>query len=523
MSKVCLVILDGFGEAPNPDPNPAANAIALAKTPNFDALKKKYPYSLVEACSEAVGLVEGGMGGSEIGHFAIGAGRVVPQTLLQINWSIRDKKFTKIPSLQFAFDNVRKNNSKLHLLGMISDAGVHSHIEHLWSLLEWVKSAHLEKVYLHLIADGRDVRPQSFLTYMSQIKDKIDEMKIAHVVHLGTAVGRNYAMDRDSNWERTQVAYDLLFKGVGEIVSDSLEDRIQEFYSNAEVDAANRTDYHLPALVLDEDAIVEEKDSLIFWNFRTDRPRQLVQAMEDEYFHQFERPFSTKKFILSVFGPYAKSKASIAFPTPEVNNNMGVWLAKKGLKQLRIAETEKFAHVTYFFNSQSHEVNKDEDRVMIESKKVGTFAEAPEMSAREITDALEEKLKENKHDFIALNFANADLVGHTGQLKETVASVEVLDECIGRIEKSCLENNYVLVITGDHGNAEDMQYEDGSPKPSHSMNKVMLLVANWRGGDFESGKLKLIDGGLGDVAPTCLKILGVGSPEEMTGICLIKE
>lgn len=515
-----------------PDPRPAGNAIALASTPRYDTLREKYPFSMVDSCGEAVGLVAGNMGGSEIGHFAIGAGRIVPQFLLQINWAIQDKSFFENEALTRAFSNCTNSESAaLHLLGMISDAGVHSDITHLMTLLEWVKKDQLKKVYIHCIGDGRDVAPQTLMTFLTQVGEKIMALGLEDVVKFGTICGRFYAMDRDNNWDRTKEAYQLYTELKGETITPTeegingvlkgMEKKIKEFYNSGKQETS---DYYLQPILCtsDKDAAMKNGDSVIFFNYRTDRPRQLTQAFESEKFNHFHRTHDPKQLVFITFGPYSerdsKENKTVCFATPAVKNNLGSWLAQKGVKQLRVAETEKYAHVTYFFNSQNSDPYELESRIMVPSKKCKTFAEIPEMSAAEITTKLVTQLKSKEYDFVAVNYANADLVGHTGQLAPTIKSVEALDECLHTLNEVCIENGYVMVLTADHGNAEDMIYDDGSPRPSHSMNKVIFMVTNYAPG----GKpIQLKDGGLADVAPTCLDIMGVEQPKEMTGKSLL--
>jgi len=492
MNKALLIILDGFGEAPDS----SGNAIRLAKTPNIDMLREKYPFGILQSSGEAVGLTKGNMGGSEVGHFTIGSGRITPQFLLEINRAIEDDSFFENPALKEAFDYAKKSGKALHLMGMISDKGVHSHINHLFALLKWAKKEDLSDVYIHCIGDGRDVKERSIKSYLSQLQAKIDELGVGKIA---SVIGRYYSMDRDKNWDRTRVGYDLLTKGVGKKFDNAIT-AIDKIYA----EDSELTDYYLPAILLDEEGLVKDDDALIFFNYRTDRTRQLTSIFVKE---------SNVKFVC--MGPYSDD-APIAFDVPEIKNNLTQWFASHDVKQLRIAETEKYAHVTFFFNSQVEHVSLGEDRVLVDSPKVASYAQKPEMSANGVTDKLIEALEQGKYDAIITNYANCDLVGHSGELDATILAVEKIDECLGRVYEAAMKAGYTLMLTGDHGNADDMLYPDGSQKPAHSMNPVILLIAD------PSGEIKSVsDGGLSDIAPTMLKIIGIPKPNEMTGKELI--
>ena len=501
MKKVLLLILDGFGEG---TAGPG-NAIKNAHTPNLDKLRSEYPFSILQSNGEAVGLIEGSMGGSEVGHFTIGSGRITPQFLLAINWAIQDGSFLQNPALRKAFDQAKNQDKALHFLGMISDKGVHSDLPHLFALLEGAKKEGLTKVFIHCIADGRDVEERSVKTYLKQLQDKINELGIGKIA---TLVGRYYSMDRDTNWDRTQVAYDLMVRGKGEFFEDPLL-AVDHFYDQD----GTLTDYYLPPILLDKSGLIEEEDAVIFFNYRTDRTRQLTSAFVDPDFKAFET--GLKHVIFVCMGPYSEH-APIAFETPIVTNNLGEWLSKNKVKQLRIAETEKYAHVTYFFNSQIEPPYPQEERVLVDSCKVSSYAEKPEMSAKEITDEVVKALEKSQHELIVVNYANCDLVGHSGNYEATVKAVEAIDDCLGRAYRAAMKAGYTLLLTGDHGNADDMLYPDGSQKPSHSMNPVILLIA-----DPKKTISSVADGGLADIAPTILKILELPQPEEMTGRALI--
>jgi len=500
MNKVLLVILDGFGEAPAGP----GNAIRLAKTPNLDRLRTEYPFGILQACGEAVGLVEGSMGGSEVGHFTMGAGRVVPQFLLLINRSISDGSFFKKPALVHAMKQA-KSGKPLHLVGMISDKGVHSHIDHLLTLLDWAAKEKIEKVYIHCIADGRDVEERSVKRYLQIIEAKIAQNGVGKIA---TIVGRYFSMDRDQNWDRTEQGYRLMTEAKGDKFTHP-EEAVDHFY---QLDA-KLTDYYLPPMVLDEDGIVKEDDVVIFFNYRTDRTRQLTAAFVHPKFDHFKRSVGKVNFVC--MGPYS-DYTPIVFESPEVKNNLGRWLSEHQIKQLRIAETEKYAHVTFFFNSQIEHANAGEDRILVDSPKVASYAEKPEMSADGITLQTVKALVDGQHSVIIVNYANCDLVGHSGDLKATIKAVEKIDASIGVLYKQAMASDYTFMLTGDHGNADDMLYPDGSQRPAHSMNPVILLIA-----DPKTKFKKVDEGGLADVAPTLLKILGLPKPKEMTGKELI--
>lgn len=523
MQKVLLIILDGFGEG---KPYPG-NAIHLAKTPILTELRKKYPWTLLKASGEAVGIPAGTQGGSEVGHFTIGAGRVIFQSLEEINRSIRDESFFKKKALREACERVKKSDkAALHLLGMISDQGVHSDIRHLFALLELAKRENVAEIFIHAITDGRDVPERSASKYIQQIQEKIRELGLEDKAFIATIIGRYYTMDRDSNWKRTQAAYDLYTLGKGVRETDPLA-AIKNAYGRG-----IKTDYYIDPIVIanpkqsaGRSNLIQNNDSVIFWNFRTDRARQLTWAFTGESNPQTGEPigFASQKIVRPFFvciGPYSE-KAPVVFPAPIVKNNLGEVISAAGLKQFRIAETEKYAHVTYFFNSQIEAPFPNEDRLMIDSKKCPSYAEKPEMSAREVTDALLSRLAEEKYALIVLNFANCDLVGHSGNLKAAVQAVEVIDECLGRIIPTALKNNYTTLVTGDHGNVEYMVYEENNePCPSHTTNPVPFVMVS-----LSFGRLRMTKGDIGgelkDVAPTILKIMGIPQPKEMTGENLV--
>lgn len=506
MKNVLLIILDGFGEGKAYP----GNAITLAKTPTITALKKKYPWMLLKASGEAVGVPEGTQGGSEVGHFTIGAGRIVLQQIEEINRAMKDGSFFKKPTLLEAC-----KKKTLHLLGMISDQGVHAHLAHLFALLELAKRQKVEHIFIHAITDGRDVHERSAIGFIKQIQEKIRELGLQNCAKIATIIGRYFAMDRDENWNRLQPAYDLYALGKGIRETNPVQAIEHAYERNIE------TDYYIDPIVIEPHATIKNGDAVIFFNFRSDRAREITWAFTGENDPKTGKPVGIKidkpvRPYFVCFGPYSE-KAPVVFPTPVVKNNLGQVLAQHNIKQFRLAETQKYAHVTYFFNSQIEEPNPGEDRLMIESKRRHSYSEVPEMSAAEITDALIKKLAEKKYAFVAVNFANCDLVGHSGDLKATIKAVEMIDECLGRIIPAALKNDYTTLITGDHGNAEYMIYEDsGEPCPSHTKNPVpCIVIAN----PVKAGRSNLTQKGgeLKDIAPTILKIMEIPKPKEMTG------
>jgi 2,3-bisphosphoglycerate-independent phosphoglycerate mutase len=493
--KTLLIVLDGYGEGKDYQ----YNAITRGKTPFLNSLRKNYPKTILRADSEDVGLPKNTMGGSEVGHFTMGAGRIVFQSLEEINRSIRKGEFFKKKELKALAKNCKKNDSKFHILGMISDEGVHSHIDHLFTLLKFAKKEKIKKVYIHAITDGRDVPERSADKFIKKINSKIEELKLGKIA---TIIGRYYAMDRDTNYDRTQKAYDLYTLGKGTKETTALQ-AIKNEYKRG-----TKTDYYIKPILLDKKGLIEQKDSVVFFNYRTDRAKQITEAFTEKNF----KP----KFVC--FGPYSKI-APVLFPANKVKNNLGEILSKNGKKQLRIAETEKFAHVTFFFNSQIKEPFKGETQILIPSPKVPSYAQKPEMSAKKITSTLLKELNSDKnYDFILLNFANCDLVGHSGEFKAAVKAVETLDKSLSKIVPKALEKNYTVIVTADHGNAEFMKYKNGEACPAHTLNPVIFILVSKE--KIVLRKEKTL--GLKDIAPTVLDILGIKQPKEMTGKSLIK-
>ena len=509
--KVLLIVLDGYGEGKDYK----YNAVTKSDTPFIDKLRKNYPTTLLHCDSEHVGLPPNTMGGSEVGHFTMGAGRIVWQSLEEINRSIEKGNFFKLKALKKAAANCRKKDSKLHLLGMISDEGVHSHLDHLFELLKFAKQEKVKKVYIHAITDGRDVEERSADEFIKKINSQIKKLKLGKIA---TIIGRYYAMDRDTNWDRTQKAFDLYTKGKGIKGKTALQAIKNEYKRGTE------TDYYIKPILLDKKGLIEKDDSVIFFNYRTDRAKQITQAFTEKSFNEFKRETppgwkNTTHPYFVCFGPYSKT-APVLFPANKAKNNLGEYLSIKNKKQLRIAETEKYAHVTFFFNSQEKEPYKGEKRILVPSPKSASYAEKPEMSAKKITTKLLKELKTNKkHDFILLNFANCDLVGHSGEFKAAIKATETLDECLAKIIPIALEKGYTTIVTADHGNADFMKYKNGNDCPAHTLNPVICILVSKDGKDLKLRKGKTL--GLKDLAPTTLKIMGLKQPKEMTGKSLI--
>lgn len=530
VNKVLLIILDGFGLGKKYP----GNAYEQAKKPFFKMLFQKYPWVKLKASGHAVGIPEGTQGGSEVGHFTMGAGRVTWQTLESINQSIRNKSFFKKKPLLAACRKVRSGKkSALHLLGMISDQGVHSHINHLFALLELAKKEKAFPIYIHAVLDGRDVPEKSAIKYINQIQNKIHSLGLDGKAQIATMIGRYYAMDRDMNWNRTEKAYNLLTLGKGKIEHDPIS-AIKNAYARG-----LQSDYYLEPTVISENnsdkpsQIIKDKDALVFWSFRTDRERQLCWSFTGEDPPKETKlkkiGFTPKKIVrpfVVAMGPFS-NKAPVLFPTPVIKNNLGQVLSKNHVRQLRIAETEKYAHVTYFFNSQIEKPYTEEERIMIHSPKVPSYAKKPEMSAYGVTSRLIQEIKKGKYGFIAANFANCDLVGHSGNLKASIKAVEVVDKCLSRIILTAQEHGYTILVTSDHGNVEYKLYDrthqagvfsgrPGTPCPSHTTNPVPFMVITDGSIELKKGQFELKD-----IAPTVLKILDIKKPPEMKGINLL--
>ena len=507
--RVLLIILDGFGEAPD---NPG-NAITRSSMTTMNSLKEKYPWTTLKAAGNAVGLPEGTQGNSEVGHFTIGSGRITFQSLEAINQSIKSGEFFKLDCLQKACE--LKEKKALHLLGMISDEGVHSHLDHLFALLALAKEKKAYPIYIHAILDGRDVPERSADGYLEMIQDKIQELGLNEPMHEGgpqkasiaSIIGRYYAMDRDENWDRTETAYNLLIHGKGANENDPLSALNNAYKNGAE------TDYYVEPIILNEHGTIRNDDSVIFFNYRTDRTRQLTDALVNKKFEHFAVNHGTINFV--AMGPYTEL-APVAFPAPIIKDNLADTLAHHNIPQLHLAETEKYAHVTYFLNSQIEDAKPLEDRDMVKSPKCPSCADQPEMSAEALTNLLITNLKKDKaYPFVVINYANTDLVGHAGEFDAAVTACQTIDHCLKRIIPAALKAGYTTLITADHGNAEKMLYDNGDPCPSHTTNPVPFILVSPETHKLKQGK------GLQDVAPTVLDLLNLPKPDLMTGESLL--
>ena len=503
-----LMILDGFGDNANKD----GNAIKLAKTPNIDELMKKYANTDIYTSGLNVGLPEGQMGNSEVGHTNIGAGRIVYQELTRITKSIEDGDFFTNSEFVSAIENCKKNNSKLHILGLLSDGGVHSHNRHLYGLLEMAKRRDFEDVYVHCFLDGRDTPPASAEGYLIELQDKMKEKEIGKIASIS---GRFYSMDRDKRWQRVQKSYEAIVNGNG-LKAGSVIKAIEDSYQKEVFD-----EFVEPTVICNGDepiATIGKNDSVIFFNFRPDRAREITRALVDKNFNEFE----TKKdldlyFVCFTNYDETMPNVHIAFNKEQLKNTFGEYISEKGYTQLRIAETEKYAHVTFFFNGGEEKLFKGEDRILDPSPKVETYDQKPEMSAYEVTDKVIDAINKDKYDCIILNYANPDMVGHTGNLEAAIKAVEAVDECVGKVVKLVESKKGNLLITADHGNAEQMiDYKTGEPHTAHTTNPVPLILVT------SNEKLKLKSGGkLADLAPTMLDLMNLEKPEEMTGNSLL--
>ncbi len=508
---VVLCIMDGFGN----NPSEYGNAIKAAKTPNLDKLMAEYPMTYIGASGMDVGLPDGQMGNSEVGHTNIGAGRVVYQELTRITKSIQDGDFFENEALVGAIENCKKNGTALHLIGLLSDGGVHSHNTHLYGLLKLAKDNGLEKVYVHALLDGRDVPPASGVEYIEELEAKMKEIGVGEIA---TVMGRFYAMDRDNMWDRVGMAYNAMVNGEG-IKTDDAVEAVKKSYETIDGDGKHLTDEFVMPTVCSKGEIISENDSVIFFNFRPDRAREITRTFVDPDFKGFERKaFFPLYYVCMTQYDAEMPNVHVAFKPETLVNTMGEVISKHGLKQLRIAETQKYAHVTFFFNGGEEKVYPGEDRVLIDSPKISTFDLKPEMSAYEVCDAACERVLSDKYDVVILNYANCDMVGHTGVFDAAVKAVETVDECVGKLADATLKMNGVILITADHGNADKMYEADGSPFTAHTTNPVPLIVAGY-GTDF---KLKEKGGRLCDLSPTMLDIMGIEKPKEMTGESLIE-
>ena len=509
MSKqtTLLLILDGFGINEKNE----ANAVALANTPNIDAIMEKYPTVKGYASGMAVGLPDGQMGNSEVGHLNMGAGRIVYQQLTSITKAIQDETFFKNAALVKAMNVCKTNNSALHLFGLLSDGGVHSHIEHLYGLLEMAKREGLEKVYVHAFLDGRDTPPTSAKEFMAELVAKMKEIGVGQVASLS---GRYYAMDRDNRWDRVEKAYRAIALGEGEKATDPVQ-AIADSYANDVND-----EFVVPTVITENgEAIgkISNDDSIVFFNFRPDRAREMTRVFCDPEFNGFERERITAAFTTFTQYDITIPNTEVCFVPEELTNTFGEFLAKNGKTQLRIAETEKYAHVTFFFNGGEEEPNEGEDRILVPSPKVATYDLQPEMSVPEVSEKLEAAIRSGKYDVIICNFANPDMVGHTGNLEAAEKAIQAVDTAVGKVIKAIEETNGQAFICADHGNAEQMvDYSNGAPFTAHTTNPVPFVLVNYKEG------VTLKEGGkLADIAPTLIEMMGMEKPAEMSGESLL--
>ena len=500
MKKVILTILDGYGISSELK----GNAVKLANTKTLDKIFNYYPNTVISASGLDVGLPDKQMGNSEVGHMNIGAGRIIYQDLTRINKDISDGTFFENDALIETILYAKENNQKLHLMGLLSDGGVHSHINHLFSILEMCFKLDFHNVYVHAILDGRDTKPTSGISYLESLINKLKELNLPNVA---TVIGRFYTMDRDLRYERVEVGYKLMTEGIGTFTEDLLATIKEKYYNNT-------TDEFMEPILVNKEGIIEENDAVIFYNYRPDRAREITRAFVDLDF----KGFKTKKLNLyfTTMKEYDETlKTNLIYEKENIKNTIGEVVSINNLKQLRIAETEKYAHVTFFLNGGVENKFSLEDRILVPSPKdVKTYDLKPEMSAYLVKDKVIEALNSKEYDLIVLNFANPDMVGHTGNLEATIKSLEVIDSCMKEILDSVINNNYVLITTADHGNSENMLNSDGSPNTAHTNNLVPLSIVNF-------GDIKLNKGILADISPTILEILDIEKPIEMTGNSLI--
>ncbi|MFC4800001.1 2,3-bisphosphoglycerate-independent phosphoglycerate mutase [Neobacillus sp. GCM10023253] len=510
MSKapVALIILDGFGCRDEHK----GNAVYHAKKPNFDRYWETYPHNHLTASGEAVGLPEGQMGNSEVGHLNIGAGRIVYQSLTRVNIAIREGEFEKNETFLGAMEHAKKNGTALHLFGLLSDGGVHSHINHMFALLKLAKEEGVEKVYIHAFLDGRDVGPQTAPTY---IKETMEKMKEIGIGEFATISGRYYSMDRDKRWERVEKSYRAMVYGEGPSYK-SPQEVVEDSYSHGIYD-----EFVLPSVIVKEDGqpvtTIQDNDAVIFYNFRPDRAIQISNTFTNEDFRSFDRgPKHPQHLHFVCLTHFSESvDGYVAFKPTNLDNTLGEVLSQNNMKQLRIAETEKYPHVTFFMSGGREDKFPGEERILINSPKVPTYDLQPEMSAYEVTDALLKEIAADKFDAILLNFANPDMVGHSGKLEPTVKAIEAVDECLGKIVDAILAKGGTAIITADHGNADEVVTLEGNPMTAHTTNPVPVIVTK-QGVEVRDGGI------LGDLAPTILDLLNVKQPAEMTGKSLIK-
>lgn len=507
---VVLCIMDGFGY--NPDEK--GNAIKAANTPRLDDIFANNPTTYIGASGMDVGLPDGQMGNSEVGHTNIGAGRIVYQELTRITKSIQDGDFFVNDAFKKAIENCKKNDSALHIMGLLSNGGVHSHNTHLYALLELAKKNGLSKVFVHCFLDGRDVPPSSGVDFIGELENKLSEIGVGKIA---TVMGRFYAMDRDNMWDRVGMAYNAMVNGEGIHSSDAL-DAVRKSYETIDEDGKYLTDEFVLPTVIDGSDSIKENDSVVFYNFRPDRAREITRTFVDPDFNGFDRKaFFPLYYVCMTQYDAEMPNVDVAFKPEALTNTMGEYLSKLGKTQLRIAETQKYAHVTFFYNGGEEKVYSGEDRILIDSPKISTFDLKPEMSAYEVCDAACKEIRSGKYDVVILNYANCDMVGHTGIFDAAVKAVEAVDECVGKLVDAVMDMDGVILITADHGNADKMFDDDGSPFTAHTTNLVPLTVVG------KECTLKKEGGRLCDLSPTMLDIMGIEQPKEMTGVSLIEK
>ncbi|GGF34734.1 2,3-bisphosphoglycerate-independent phosphoglycerate mutase [Echinicola rosea] len=504
--KVLLMILDGWGLATNPE----VSAIDKANTPFIDSLFEKYPHSKLDASGLAVGLPEGQMGNSEVGHMNIGAGRVVYQDLVKINKAVDEGDLKDNPILKKAFATAKERQKKVHFIGLVSDGGVHAHIKHLKGLCDAAQANGIDKPYIHAFTDGRDTDPKSGLGFLEDLQEHCSQS----VGKVASVIGRYYAMDRDKRWERVKLAYDAMVLGEGEKSKDILA-AIKKSYSNGVTDEFIR-----PIVQVDENgkaiATIEEGDVVICFNFRTDRGREISQVLTQQDFEDYKMKKLNLHYVTFTNYDETFKGVSVIFEKDNLKNTLGEVLAKNSKKQIRIAETEKYPHVTFFFSGGRESEFEGESRILCSSPKVATYDLQPEMSAYEIAKKINVELDKKDPDFVCLNFANADMVGHTGVFEAAVKACEAVDECTNSVISTALKNDYSVIVIADHGNSDKMLNEDGTPNTAHTTNLVPCIMVD------KKDQLEVNDGKLGDLAPTILKMMGVNIPAEMTGDVLLK-
>ncbi len=504
---VVLCIMDGFGK----NNSEYGNAIALAKKPNLDKIMAECPMTYIGASGMDVGLPDGQMGNSEVGHTNMGAGRVVYQPLTRITKAFKDGEAYSNEALVGAMENAK--GKALHLVGLVSPGGVHSHTDHLYALLEMAKKHGVENVYVHALLDGRDVPPASAVDYLTELENKIKEIGVGKIA---SVMGRFYAMDRDNIWDRVEKAYAAMVYGEG-IKADNAVDAVRASYETIDEDGKHLTDEFVLPTVIGEDGRIAENDSVIFFNFRPDRAREITRTFVDPDFTGFERKngFFNLYYVCMTQYDAEMPNVKVAFGPEALTNTLGEYLSAQGKTQLRIAETQKYAHVTFFFNGGEEKQYEGEDRILVDSPKISTFDLMPEMSAPEVSEKLNEAVRSGKYDVVIVNFANCDMVGHTGIIPAAVKAVETVDACVGSLVEAVKDMDGVLFVTADHGNADKMLDENGEPFTAHTTNPVPFIVVNYPCEVREGGKLC-------DIAPTMLKVMGLAQPAEMTGESIIK-